>query len=858
MDLLASLFVGIASTVITGDTWRLDQRAQPPLGRWHPDWQASLDSPPDRLVLYITADHDDLRVRYELSLPRSHRLVQAVHEGQAEADPAQLARQVLGMVVVDESQLRLDLPEVRIDEGAESARLSLVGRAAPPTSSVRSVEVLPPSLPGACCVRPRKVVALLTGVRLEPVESSGRVIAQSADRVVLQGPATERLRFSVSNTRRPAEHLRVVLWRISDYFVPVISTGLYWLALSLPLLLLYRWHRKDRFGHIEILNRTAEIIRLLVASYLVLLAIDAIDWAFHSWRPVQLANQTGWPGGGVSGVVGSQGLYVLAAALVWPALAGARVADHPPKQRAIDRPPPMLLSLAVAILILPWVVVADGFITQVQLAGRFSVRDVLLALTLAGILFAVVYGVLRWLRIGGRIWKAMLATLLLVDLALLDELEQRSPITAITRYAIAIVAGALLVVAVANLLHWAARGERWRLLGPELRWSWSWWGWCVLLLFIVTPFPRLTGAPFSAVSVEQVRSLLVWFDEVIYIFIALVIVLALRQAGRDDVLIAGAREGWRDLGVLLLLVVLVDPHFRFVYLPIPFLVALVAYLFGRTLLFPQRQQELVRRARALERPRSWFVQKALDAARARRERRRLLGKVVDGDAEREQRRKRVAALEQELADNPVTRALGRRPERVALLLGPAGSAWVNGVYAARVGLLVSIPWIAFEQRDFFSRPLEDEYLILSLANSLLWSVIVWVVPGFFLGFFFPYLRGHSGLWKGFYLWLALFVPHMALAVLRAPSAAQARDFWIFFLFWGVRVFATLVLVGFLAGDLKTVRNAGCGPAENIELQNLGALVTWGSSVAASIAGALVTALSGELAEFARRVGPPGP
>jgi hypothetical protein len=587
----------------------------------------------------------------------------------------------------------------------------------------------------------------------------------------------------------------------------------------------------------------------------VLLAINALAWAFGSWRPVQLANRAGWPGGGVSGVVGSSGLYVLAAALVWPAVVNARVADHPLQQRRADRPPLALLWLEVAILILPWLVVAYGFITQVQLAGRFSPRHVLFALMLAGVLFSLAYGVLGWLEIGGRLWRAMLATLFLVDLALLDDLEPRSPITVTTHYAITIVAGALLVVAVANLFHWAAWGKRWQLLGPERRWSWAWWGWCLLVLLIVIPFPGLTGESWWAVSLGNVRSLLFWFDEVIYLFIALVLVLALRQAGRDDVLVAGAREGSRNLGVLLLLLVLVDPHFRFVYLPIPFLVALVAYLFGRTLLFPQRQQELVRRARALERPRSWFVREALDAARTRREIRRLLGKAVNDDAERQQRRNGVAALEKTFADNPVTEALGRRPELVALLLGPAGSAWANGVYAARVGLLVSIPWIAFEQRDFFSRPLEDEYLILSLAISLLWSVMVWAVPGFFLGFFFPYLRGHNGLWKGFYLWLAVFIPHIILAVMEAPSSAQAWRYWIFFLFWGIRLFATLVLVGFLAGDLKTFRNAGRSPAENVELQNLGALVTWGSSVVASIAGGLVTALSGELADFARRLGP---
>jgi hypothetical protein len=266
VDLLASLLVGIASTVTTGDASRLNYRTQPPPEPWHPDWQDSLGSPPEQLVLYLTAGRDNLQVRYELSLPRSHPLVQAVHYGEAKADPAEFGRQVLGMVRVDESPLRFDPPEVQVTEAAESARLSLLGRAAPPTDSERSVEVLPPSLPGACCVRPRRVIALLNGVRLEPEESS-QVVAQSTDRVVLQGPAAESLSFSVLGTRPSPDRLSVVLWRISDPSVPVISTGLYWLALSLPLLLLYRWHRKGQFGHVEVLNRTVEVIPLLLASY---------------------------------------------------------------------------------------------------------------------------------------------------------------------------------------------------------------------------------------------------------------------------------------------------------------------------------------------------------------------------------------------------------------------------------------------------------------------------------------------------------------------------------------------------------------------------------------------------------------
>lgn len=193
----------------------------------------------------------------------------------------------------------------------------------------------------------------------------------------------------------------------------------------------------------------------------------------------------------------------------------------------------------------------------------------------------------------------------------------------------------------------------------------------------------------------------------------------------------------------------------------------------------------------------------------------------------------VPKLDRELSNHP-------------LAFGPKSTAWKNGLHGAQWAALLALPWyiifiIEFLRGSSFS----SSYPLLDFLLDLLIIFSRWASIGFVLGYFFPYLRGDSGLEKGLWLALALIVTSLPLYFLFNDIAIE----WRATLVWALQVLAQCLLLGLIAFDYTTVREERRGFHLLLELHGMRSLGLWTATLIAAIGTSAVTLLSTQAVSF---------
>ncbi len=116
-------------------------------------------------------------------------------------------------------------------------------------------------------------------------------------------------------------------------------------------------------------------------------------------------------------------------------------------------------------------------------------------------------------------------------------------------------------------------------------------------------------------------------------------------------------------------------------------------------------------------------------------------------------------------------------EDVVIGIGLRKTNWENGKWAAICGFLLTLPFSVLYLWELLQRTssVQQSYSLLGLAVSLTTFVAYWTLCGFFFGYFFPYIRGKSGLRKGLILSSAIIACLLIVWVLSLSS------FYAFFL-----------------------------------------------------------------------------
>jgi hypothetical protein len=114
----------------------------------------------------------------------------------------------------------------------------------------------------------------------------------------------------------------------------------------------------------------------------------------------------------------------------------------------------------------------------------------------------------------------------------------------------------------------------------------------------------------------------------------------------------------------------------------------------------------------------------------------------------------------------------------------------------------------------------------------------WWLFAFFFGYVFPYIRGNSGIQKAFWAVAPMVAPPLIATALLTPADRSA---WFGAGFWGLEMLITAMLLGLVAGDLETLRRAGYGWRDLVEIHRAGSLSAWASTLAVAI-GTTATAI----------------
>jgi hypothetical protein len=193
----------------------------------------------------------------------------------------------------------------------------------------------------------------------------------------------------------------------------------------------------------------------------------------------------------------------------------------------------------------------------------------------------------------------------------------------------------------------------------------------------------------------------------------------------------------------------------------------------------------------------------------------------------------VAKLDQELSKHP-------------LAFGPKTTAWKNGLHGAKWAALLALPWYVIFVVDFMQgTSFSSSYPLMDFLKDLLIIFSRWASIGFVLGYFFPYLRGDSGLEKGLWLSLAVIVTSLPLYILFNDSTPE----WTAALFWALQVLTECILLGLIAFDYTTVREERRGFQLLMELHGMRSLSLWTATLIAAIGTSAVTLLSSQALSF---------
>jgi len=177
-----------------------------------------------------------------------------------------------------------------------------------------------------------------------------------------------------------------------------------------------------------------------------------------------------------------------------------------------------------------------------------------------------------------------------------------------------------------------------------------------------------------------------------------------------------------------------------------------------------------------------------------------------------------------------------------LAFGPKPTAWENALHGTLWASLFALPWfliyiVSFMQGNTYA----IEYPLLNFLVDLLTIYGRWAAIGFVLGYFFPYLRGDSGLEKGLWLALAVILPTLPLYfILNTPA-----DRWQAAGLWALQVLIECILLGLLAFDYSTSDRERKGFPILLELHGMRSLSIWAAGLVAAIGTSIATLLSSQ-------------
>jgi hypothetical protein len=849
------------------------------------------------VLIHLNLSAQQMTVIYDLNLPKSHALVDSVTQGvvDTQGERSYLQWWMLGSVEVKTLTSNTDYPagvslgydlqepKVRFSEHSDRAHLRIASAPLDLPAGQYELRLQPPE-DGTVTVG--HVRMLSPDLRVYVPSGAPKPVSVGVGRLLVKPGVGEEVRLTLSRPvpgpARADDSLRGFLRRAYDFSLPVAGLGLAYAVYGAPLLLwLLLARRPHERGHDPDWFRGAAVAAVFTAITTVVLIVGD-DILRHEWLSSDptlgfLRQHISWlrvTGGTDQSQVSdwTQTQLLADSGPVVAALALAVVIPFVIRQR---QPPPWgtsrsqdwrprlvrgLQRLCILILLAAPITVAimgvwmrerrwlPGDLEQLAadtvgqpLAPQALWRPVLVAALILGVALGVLLRTVLPYR--HAVFGALVGVVAALDLILLFDLVRRLGAAGrAVSTAILLITAFWLVFTLAGLaVSGATRSAGW--------WGRRWWGKATIglvILVVALPYQVLMDRQLPAYQWEDVFALAAASTRLL-LMVAVVWILAWLHNSSD-------RLGWRLpeaarwLGLLLAILTVFRPTFRFVYVPVATLVGAAILRFwvyqeppalvqsGRVARDEDRAELLDAKAELRR------VEKHLDQARQHAQEELDKGGITpDKYAER------VDAAKGELEELKRTQRarFGETGDKVGLNIGPRRTPWASGLVGAGWAAVFSIPWIVL----YIRRVAHDgggPFPLLWTAIPLIEQVISWVGIGFLFGYFYTVIRGRTGLEKG--VWIAVTLV-LSRACATALLASGNPDLWRLYWPWAVEVAALSALLGLVAGDLATLSSVGWPWRRIRELQEVGWLAGGASSLLVALGSVITTLLSGAVGKF---------
>ncbi|GAA5198157.1 hypothetical protein GCM10023322_70900 [Rugosimonospora acidiphila] len=168
--------------------------------------------------------------------------------------------------------------------------------------------------------------------------------------------------------------------------------------------------------------------------------------------------------------------------------------------------------------------------------------------------------------------------------------------------------------------------------------------------------------------------------------------------------------------------------------------------------------------------------------------------------------------------------------------------WRHGKLAAWIGAAVGLPWTVIYLSQVRSEsPESSAFGTLYYLSELAWTVGEWGLFGFFFGYFFPLLRGRTGVTKSISLAAIIVAPPLIFDFIESEPAD-----WRSYGVWVLQVFAFAIVLGFVAGDRVIMARTGLSWRYVVDLYNARFTAVWASALVLALGGIVAAGISSGL------------
>jgi hypothetical protein len=172
---------------------------------------------------------------------------------------------------------------------------------------------------------------------------------------------------------------------------------------------------------------------------------------------------------------------------------------------------------------------------------------------------------------------------------------------------------------------------------------------------------------------------------------------------------------------------------------------------------------------------------------------------------------------------------------------PTGGGWAHGVWGAGAAIVIAAPWIVIDLARTSEWSGDGFFLARWLVETIGWNVLQWPIYGFFFGYFYAAIRGRNGLAKAGTLFVTIVVPAVLYhAVIDQPTR------WSGYLTWSVQALLFAALLGLVAGDRYLLLRVGLGWSHLFDVHRKRYVLGWTATALLAEAGLLVAVANGIL------------